>query len=160
MHRTIRLLAVLAVAALAGPATAAAAKSKVQTLRLTTGNITVTPVDLLEPGQTSGDLYAYSGDVFRKGVKVGRFYGNHTSLGVEGDREIVQGLITFRLQDGELAAAGLAAYPLQDQSGTIIDEPFSRPIIGGTGRYDGARGTLTTVRNSNGTYSQLFRYRR
>lgn len=162
MHRSLRAIAPLAaVAALAAaPAAASAAKAKVETLRVNTANLVVTPTDLGAPGQTAGDLYAYHGDVERDGTKIGTVWGSHISLGVQGDREVVQGLITFRFGRSEIMAAGLAAYPLADQSGTVLNEPFKRPIIGGTGRYDGARGTLTTVRNDDGTYSQTFRFRR
>ncbi|HEU4656167.1 MAG TPA: hypothetical protein VFR97_01515 [Capillimicrobium sp.] len=158
--RRFAALATAATAAIAAaPATAAAyaGHGHATTLRLTTGNIVVTPTDLGAPGKTPGDTYAYIGDVFQDGKTVGKVYGTHTSLGVVGDREILQGLITFRIGRSEIMAGGMAAYPADSQSGTVIDEPFKRPIIGGTGRYDGARGTLTTVRNPDGTYSQRFR---
>lgn len=148
--------AALLAAAAALPAAASAA-DRADVLRLTTRNIVVTPVDLGAPGKSPGDMYAYSGDVHRGGKRVGSLYGSHIALGVEGDREIVQGLITFRMGRDEIMAAGLAQYPADSQSGTVIDEPFRRPIIGGTGRYAGARGTLTTVRRNDGSYRQTFR---
>lgn len=132
------------------------------TLRLTTKNITVTTVDLGPPGKSPGDLYVYDGTVHKAGKRIGRIYGANTSIKVEGQRETVSGQLSFRLGHGhghghEIIVGGVSAYPSDRNDGFIIGEPFTRAIIGGTGRYAGARGTVTTTRQPNGNYKQVFR---
>ena len=36
------------------------------------------------------------------------------------------------------------------------DKPVVRPVLGGTGKYTGARGQATTTRNADGSYTQVF----
>lgn len=130
----------------------------VTTLRVTTKNIEVTVVDLGPPGKSSGDLYVYTGTVHRNGKRIGRIHGSNTSIKVEGRRETVSGQLTIQLGNGnQIVAGGLSAYPSDDNSGFIVGKPFTRAVLGGTGRYAGARGTLTTTRQPSGNYKQVFR---
>jgi hypothetical protein len=50
----------------------------------------------------------------------------------------------------------VSEFPL-DGAGLVNEQEFTRPVIGGTGQYAGASGTLTTVRSADGDYSQTFR---
>jgi len=36
------------------------------------------------------------------------------------------------------------------------DKPVVRPVLGGTGKYMGARGQVTSTRSSDGSYAQVF----
>ena len=35
-------------------------------------------------------------------------------------------------------------------------QPVVRPVLGGTGKYMGARGQVTSTRNAGGSYTQTF----
>ena len=136
----------------------AAAAKKPTTLRFQTANIVVTTVDLGPAGKSPGDLYVYDGDVVVNGRTVGKVYGANTSIRVEGAAETVSGQLTFELGgDDTLVVGGTSQYPADDNSGFIRDKPFTRVVFGGTGRYAGARGTITTTRISDAGYSQVVR---
>ena len=36
------------------------------------------------------------------------------------------------------------------------DQPVVRPVLGGTGKYIGARGQVTSTRNADSSYTQVF----
>lgn len=138
----------------AAPATAAAKKTT--TLRFQTANIVVTTVDLGPAGKSPGDMYVYDGDVVLNGRTVGKVYGANTSIRIDGAAETVSGQLTFELGGSDtLVVGGTSQYPADDNSGFIRDKPFTRVVFGGTGRYAGARGTITTTRISDGGYQQV-----
>jgi hypothetical protein len=82
---------------------------------------------------SSGDAFSFDGPVVDKATKAaaGRFSGLCTIL-KGGRKPVVQCAVTFTLKDGTITAAGLS----QD------DRDFDAPVTGGTGSYDGARGTI------------------
>ena len=51
--------------------------------------------------------------------------------------------------------AGTAAYPA-DQAEMAPDSPHVRAVIGGTGRFIGARGQMVTTRREAGHYEHTF----
>lgn len=155
--RTIpKLLTPLAGAALLAGAAATPAVAKTRTVSFETQNLVVTAVDLGAPGKSPGDIYAYNGDVVLKGRTVGKVYGANTSINVEGTAENVSGQLTFGLGGRDtLVVGGVSQYPSDDNSGFILDRPFTRVVLGGTGRYAGARGTIVTTRIGPTTYRQV-----
>jgi hypothetical protein len=64
----------------------------------------------------------------------GHAYGTQTSVSLDGETEIVQAMITYELGDGD------------------------QILVGGTGAYSDAGGTLTTVRQPDGSYEQTFEF--
>jgi hypothetical protein len=157
-------LAVVAALTLAAPMVAAVpatAAKKPRTVRVTTTNIVITTVDLGPAGKSPGDMYVYDGDVTSKGRQIGRIYGANTSVKVEGQRETVSGQLTFKLGGGDsIVIGGLAEYPASDNSGLVLGNAYTRPVIGGTGRYAGVHGTDTAIRQPNGDYRHIFRFKR
>ena len=57
----------------------------------------------------------------------------------------------------QILVGGTAEYPA-DRDGLVRGEEYVRPILGGTGDYAGADGTMTTVRQSDGSYEQTFEF--
>jgi hypothetical protein len=58
----------------------------------------------------------------------------------------------FDLPDGQISVLGVSYYYENDQL-LPSDQPVTRAIVGGTGRYVGVDGEVTTVRNENGSYT-------
>lgn len=63
--------------------------------------------------------------------------------------------LTFTLPGGQILAKGNSFYPL-DQVQLKFDESAVIAVIGGTGKYLGARGEVKTIRKANGTYRHEF----
>ncbi len=72
--------------------------------------------------------------------------------------ETVQGLITYELGPGnELVIGGLSSYPLIGTE-LVKGKKYERPVLGGSGRFAGASGTLTSRYLGGGSrYDQVFR---
>jgi hypothetical protein len=89
---------------------------------------------------------------------VGHVYGTQTSLSLGGDAEVVQAMITYEMaDDSQILVGGTAEYPTGGD-GLVSGEEHVRPILGGTGDYANVDGTLTTVRQTDGSYEQTFEF--
>jgi hypothetical protein len=153
----ITMVSTLAAATASVPATAATPT----TLRFQTENNVVTAIDIGPAGKSPGDIYVYAGDVMLGGKKVGGVYGSHTSIKVEGQFETVSGQATFELGGGDsLVVAGLTQYPADANNGAVLNKGFTRVVVGGTGRYAGARGTIVSTRVGSNVYRQVVRFKR
>jgi hypothetical protein len=142
----------------ASDAAAASPQDDTRTLRFVAADVPPTIVDVGAPGRSVGDFTIFDGAVLdARGVReVGRYYGTQTTIAF-GDRHIVQSMITYQLGRGDtLTFGGIGEYPT-DGAGLVIGQRFTRPVLGGTGRYAGARGTVTTIRREDGSYEQKFR---
>jgi len=160
-RRTARTGAVIACAAImivGASGVAAGADDETRTLRFVAADAPLTSVDNGEPGRSVGDHTIFDGVVLdaRGQREVGRYFGMQTTVAF-GDEHIVQSMITYDLRRGDpLTFGGIAEYPL-DGGGLVIGQRFTRPVFGGTGKYAGARGTVTTIRRDDGAYEQRFR---
>jgi len=63
--------------------------------------------------------------------------------------------LTFTLPGGQMLAQGNNFYPTGETELTF-NESATIAVIGGTGKYIGASGEVTTTRRSNGTYRHVF----
>jgi hypothetical protein len=62
---------------------------------------------------------------------------------------------TFANRQDQIVALGALDYP--PTAGEFdAGQPVVRAILGGTGKYMGARGQLTSTRNADGSYTQVF----
>ena len=115
-------------------------------------------VDLGKKGTTAGDIYVFDGPMLDpdSGDVAGNVYGTQTSITLDDGTEVVQANITYEVGEGnQILVGGTAEYP--DEGGGLVQgEEYDRPILGGTGDYAGAGGTMTTVRQSDGSYEQTF----
>lgn len=150
----MRRLSILAVAAALAAGAAGCGGDSGQTLRLVSDTGTVETVDVGQQGKSRGDVYVFDAQVFDENEQnvVGHVEGTQTSLRVEGDEEVVQALMTFTLGAGDtLTVGGVSRYP-RGEVGLVRNREHVRPILGGTGKYAGARGQDVTVRRSDGRY--------
>lgn len=115
-------------------------------------------VDLGEKGTTAGDIYVFDGPMLDpdSGDVAGQVYGTQTSLSLDDGAEVVQAMITYEVGEGNQILVGGTAEYSSESDGLAQGEEYVRPIIGGTGDYADAGGTMTTVRQSDGSYEQTF----
>jgi len=62
--------------------------------------------------------------------------------------------LSFELPGGEIVASGTDLYQVAHSFLKTKSLMASIPILGGTGKYLGARGELRTILNNDGTYTQ------
>jgi len=149
---------VVAVAGAAGLASGCGDENG-KTIRAVTGRPHLGVVDLGARGKSHGDLYVFDSAVFDAHGRrvIGRLRGTQMSIKLEQGAETVQGILTFEFGGGNsIVVGGLSQYPRRG-TGTVVDKRFVRAVLGGTGKYAGATGTVTTKRGSDGRYEQEFR---
>lgn len=157
-------LATLAALAAAGSAQAAPpAPPAAKTLALTAVQTQVHPTDVKPKGPSVGDRTAFSEDLFapgtpdKPGPRLGTDGGECVVTGVtkakQGDAVVsavsTQCTATLALKGGQIAVQGLASY------GWKAKDRFTLAILGGTGGYTGARGTMTVTGSATATTSGL-----
>lgn len=150
----------IALALVAGPAGAGSTKR----LTFTSAPPTSTNVDTGTPGVGSGDytsFYAALSD--SSGKPAGWLYGTKTLVALPGeagmaaDRGLFENLLTFRFTDGSTIVVGGIQTAVLGASGyNGSADPGDRAVIGGTGRFAGARGVLTTSANPDNSRKQVF----
>jgi len=127
-----------------------------QTLTLVQDLPVITHVDVGSEGSTHGDIRAFEA-VFRDengapGVISGILMTVEIPIGESGfflDR-VSQIVLDFGDID-TIVIAGKSVYPHGAHEMTI-DVPQVRAVVGGTGRYVGARGQMSTTRRDQGHY--------
>jgi hypothetical protein len=115
-------------------------------------------VDLGRQGKSGGDVYVFDGPLLdsEEEESIGSVYGTQTSIALDSDSETVQAMITYDFRNGDrITVGGIGKYPRGD-TGLVENQEFERPILGGTGRYAGARGTVTSVRRADDSYEHTF----
>jgi hypothetical protein len=116
-------------------------------------------LDLGAHGKSRGDVYVFDSTLFDRhgGRVIGSLHGTQTSIKLENGAETVQGILTFSFGHGDaLVVGGLSQFP-RIGTGTIVNRKFVRAVLGGTGKYATAAGTLTSKRRPDGSYEQEFR---
>jgi len=120
-------------------------------------------LDLGASGNSLGDVYHFSAPLHseRGGPVTGELIGSKTLLKMQSDAnpnlERRATLMFFTFADGkdQIVAFGAADYspsaPEFEAGQAVV-----RPVSGGTGKYIGARGQLTSTRNADGSYTQAF----
>jgi hypothetical protein len=134
MRRRAALL--IAVVAVAVPG---AAQAKTLTIQVTSVVISFTPIDKKPTGTSKGDRVIQRNRLMnavrqfrkQKGTRIGTDHGTLTYLGAH--RASYVGVA--QLPDGTIRLAGIVL--LIEGGGIRI------PVTGGTGRYEGAKGTLS-----------------
>jgi allene oxide cyclase-like protein len=111
-----------------------------RTLRFFEHDTAQANVDLGETGESAGDRFIFSGDLFdqKGGKNVGRFGGNCETLST-GDGGLSLCTASFLLADGQIITQGVFDTAAAFGGGETV--PF--PITGGTGSYHDARGSGT-----------------
>jgi hypothetical protein len=127
-----------------------------RTLRLTGASGPAANTDAPPTGVSAGDMTLFDVPMRQGRRTVGRARGVQTSVVVEHGRQTVSTQITYVLRHGSLVVAGLSDYPAAGTTGTVRNRPQVRAVIGGTGAFAGAHGTVRAVRRPDGTYRQTF----
>ena len=111
----------------------------------------------------TGAVLFFAADVrSTKRKKIGELIGQITTFDVSVDgvdeedrfRELV-----FNLKNGQIVALGASSYATTIAPNFAnSNAPVTIAIVGGTGDYAGARGTVTTKKRANGTYKHTLRF--
>ena len=120
-------------------------------------------LDLGAPGNSLGDVYHFSAALHseRGGPVTGENVGSKTLVKLPTDAnpnmERRATLMFFTFADGkdQIIAFGAADYSPSTPE-FEAGKPVIRPVLGGTGKYIGARGQVTSTRNVDGSYTQVF----
>ncbi len=120
-------------------------------------------LDVGAPGKSLGDVYHFSAPLHseRGGPVTGEVIGSKTLVKVATDanpnleRRATLLFFTFAGARDQIIAFGAADYsPAAAEFDAEL--PVVRPVLGGTGKYLGARGQVTSTRNADGSYTQAF----
>lgn len=97
-----------------------------------------------------------------RGNKIGEVIGQVTTMDVTLDgaeeedrfRELV-----FNLKRGQIVVLGASQYAATKAPNFANNNaPVTAVVVGGTGDYAGVRGTVTTKKRKNGTYTHTFTF--
>ena len=117
--------------------------------------------DVAAKGDSPGDTEEFYAPLTRDGKPAGHVSGvlmiedmPNNVTGVAGAEERLT-LLNFDLPDGLIMVGGQAPYPAGEQT-MRPQAPAVRPVIGGTKAYLGARGEVTTTKQSDQTYLHEF----
>jgi len=117
--------------------------------------------DVAAKGDSPGDTEEFYAPLTRDGKPAGHVSGvlmiedmPNNVTGVAGAEERLT-LLNFDLPDGLIMVGGQALYPAGEQT-MRPQAPAVRPVIGGTKAYLGARGEVTTTKQSDQTYLHEF----
>ena len=120
-------------------------------------------LDLGEPGNSPGDVYHFFATLHSApgGPATGEVFGSKTLIKIATDtnpnletRATVL-FFTFANHQNQIVAVGATDYP--PTAGEFdASQPVVRAVLGGTGKYMGARGQVASTRNADGSYTQTF----
>jgi hypothetical protein len=146
----------LALASLVFAGTAAAN----QVLSIVQDLPTITHVDIGGDGISHGDIMAFQAPFTAQDGTTGTMSGMIITVDIDiGDGghfldRIAQIIVDFGASD-TLVIGGIASYP-GGEAEMAPDAPQLRAVIGGTGRFIGARGQVLTTRRDAGHYEHSF----
>ncbi len=160
--RMIGLSALFALALFSAP-NAHSADPSTETFTVYEDAPKMSQLDLGEKGNSPGDAYHFLAPLRSKpgGPVTGEVLGSKTLIKLTTDAKSnaeKRGTVlffTFGNDQDQIVVFGVSDY--SPTAGEFAaDKPVVRPVLGGTGKYMGARGQLTSTRNSDGTYRQMF----
>lgn len=148
------------VAALALVGLVAAPASADQTFSILQELPIITHVDIGAQGSSHGDVMAFEAAFTAEDGASGEMHGIIITVSIpSGENDpfldrIAQIVVNFG-DANTLVIAGTATYPTE-QAEMVPDSPHVRAVIGGTGRFIGARGQMVTTRRAAGHYEHAF----
>tara|TARA_B110000977_G_scaffold178121_1_gene235337 strand:- start:38 stop:526 length:489 start_codon:yes stop_codon:yes gene_type:complete len=117
-------------------------------------------VDIGQKGQSHGDLMAFDATVQATNGEKGKLSGFVLTVDIpEKEHDVLQDRIDSMVFDfgnaNTLVISGKAAYPHRGELEIAKNNPQIRAIVGGTGKYIGARGQITTIRDDDEGYTHV-----
>ena len=117
-------------------------------------------IDLRDAGHTNGDMLAFEASVTADDGTAGTLRGILITVDLPDDAGDVFedriGQLVFDLGGGNsIVVAGASVYA-KATTEMKAEQSQIRAVVGGTGTFLGARGQVTTTRNSDGTYEHRF----
>lgn len=127
-----------------------------QTFTITQEKPQIQHVDVGTPGMSHGDILAFEASFTAKDGKKGIMSGLITTVSLPtgaGD-EFLDRIGTIVFDFGSVDSLVITGKSLYGSSQNEMKDqaPQIRAITGGTGRFIGARGQVTTTRHANGLY--------
>jgi hypothetical protein len=124
---------------------------------------TLVPVDVGTPGNSPGDEYQFYATLRDQlgGPITGHVYGTKTLVkpadpsNPAAEQRATTLFFVFANSQDQLVVAGVPDYP-PNAPQFAANQPVLRAVLGGTGKYNGAGGQLTSTRNPDGSYKQEF----
>jgi hypothetical protein len=137
------------------PGTGAA---KAQTVQAIAANSRPAQLDLGPAGLSSGDVNVFNGPITSPlGKRIGIVRGTQTMVAVDGGALTMSSTVTYELRGrGQIVVGGVAPSATAASAGPLKLRRFDRAVLGGTGDFAGAHGSLRTVRRADGTYRLTF----
>ena len=161
MRTRTRLVATISLALLSFPIVGCQTGSAAMDFTLVQAVPDIDVTDAGAKGDSPGDTEEFYAPLTRDGKPAGHVSGvlmieamPNDVTGVAGAEERLT-LLNFNLPDGLIMVGGQALYPTGEQT-MQPQEPAVRPVIGGTKAYIGARGEVTTTKQSDQTYLHEF----
>jgi hypothetical protein len=163
LYRRMTGLAVLFASALITACGANSSNPSTETFTVYEDAPKLSLLDLGAPGNSLGDVYHFSAALHseRGGPVTGELVGSKTLVKMPTDanpnleRRATLMFFTFAEGKDQLIAFGAADYspsiPEFEAGKSAV-----RPVLGGTGKYIGARGQVASTRNEDGSYTQVF----
>ena len=152
----IPTLVVIATLAACGGSDTKSAETRT-TIVLAQAAPTLTTVDSPVTGNIGGQT-EFIALLTRRGEPFGTVFGTVANVATapQGRRTTLEERLytaVFDLPSGQISVMGASFYD-PSQRELTTGRPATRAIVGGTGKYLGARGEVTTTRRADGTYSQ------
>ena len=161
MRTATRLAATISLALLSFPIAGCQTGSSAMDFTLVQALPHIDFTDVAAKGDSPGDTEEFYAPLTRDGKPAGHVSGvlmiedmPNNVTGVAGAEERLT-LLNFDLPDGLIMVGGQAPYPAGEQT-MRPQAPAVRPVIGGTKAYLGARGEVTTTKQSDQTYLHKF----
>ena len=154
------VLVVVTTGAVVGFASASTSSGQVSTVRVIEADPHTEKLDFPPKGQSPGDIYVFDAKILASNGRtvLGELRGTQTEIKTEHGMETVQGMLTYELGTGDdIVVGGLSANPVGVTGILVKTKPFVRAVLGGTGKYSGATGTVTTTRLTSTRYLHVFR---
>lgn len=122
-------------------------------------------IDLDPPGPSLGDRLEFTVPLLMDGKPAGEMTGVLTTTrlgkgtGASAVKEERTGVMTFRFNDSDSITVNGSSKVKPGKPEPEVGDPQVRDVVGGTGAYLDAKGSLETVRNSDGSYTYTFTLR-
>jgi len=117
-------------------------------------------VDLGSAGHSHGDMLAFDAEIKSSTGQKGKLSGIILTVDIpEKEHEVFQDRIVHMVFDmgqaNTIVVSGKSVYPHTGELEMVKNNPQIRAIIGGTGKYIGARGQVSTTRDDDGGYTHV-----